>query len=126
MKRVGNFIALVLFLLAVALIIQRGKVGPLLPSKATSVVYVYEKDLHVVPNQVQSAINKLNRERKVTASIFDKDTVDGSGETPEQYKVALEAAKQAGLPCLVIQSGNVVLKVVKDPKTEQSVLEVVK
>jgi hypothetical protein len=95
------------------------------PQKATAVTYVYEKDVTAVPVPVLVAINRLNREKKVVASHFEEDTTDGDEQVPDQYKVPLKAAQDAGLPALVVTAGEKVLKVVKDPKTEQQVLEAV-
>ena len=95
------------------------------PNKATAATYVYEKDQTAIPSQVESALNRINRERNILATKFEQNTVDGSGEVPSQYTVALAAAKAAGLPALVVTAGATVLRVVKDPKTEQQVLEAV-
>jgi hypothetical protein len=94
--------------------------------KVTAAVYVYEKDDSAVPTAVLSAINKLNRENKILATLFEDDTTNGGGRTPAQYEVALAAAKREGLPALVIQSKGEVLRVVKDPRTEQAVLDAAK
>jgi hypothetical protein len=96
-------------------------------TKATSVVFVYEKDSHEVPKPVLAALNKLNREKKVRATLLEADTVDGTGQVPEQYKAALAAAKEKGLPCLVLTTdeGRKVLSVVPNPKTEDAVLKAV-
>lgn len=94
------------------------------PTKATAVTYVYEKDHTAVPNAVLAAFDKLNRQN-ILANPFEQDTVDGSGEVPSQYAAALPAAKAAGLPALVVTAGSTVLKVVRDPKTEQQVFEAV-
>jgi hypothetical protein len=124
-----------LLYLVVALLLfwQRGGVTPDVnpgpgpsPSKATAATYVYEKDEHAVPGGVQAAFNKLNREKRVVATLFEADTKDGTGDTPDQYRVPLAAAKEAGLPALVVTAGDKVLKVVKDPRDEQSVLEAVR
>lgn len=96
--------------------------GPVSPNKATAAVYVYEKDESAIPVGVTAGINKLNREKKITATLFEKDTVDGSGQTPDQYKPALDAAKRESIPSLVVLSGTAVVKVVKAPKTEAEVL----
>lgn len=96
--------------------------------KASAVTLVYEKDLHVIPSQVSAALNVLNRQG-IIANPFEDDTVDGNGETPDQYKVPLAAAKDAGFPAssvLVVTAGATVLRTVKSPKTEQEVLEAVK
>lgn len=120
-----------LMLLMVAAWLQWGRgplpaPGPDAPStKVTAVTFVYEKDQHGVPGPVHAALNKLNRERGIIATVFEQDTKDGTGEVPEQYKATLAAAKEAGLPALVVLSGNTVLRVVKDPKTEAQVLEAV-
>lgn len=96
--------------------------APANPSTVTAVVYVYEKDESAIPVGVTSGINRLNRERKVRATLFERDTVDGSGKTPEQYKPALDAARRESIPSLVVLSGTSVIRVVKAPKTEADVL----
>jgi len=55
----------------------------------------------------------------------DVDTVDGDGEVPDQYKVAAAAAKEAGMPALVVVAGDKALRVVKDPETQAEVMEAV-
>ena len=114
-------------LAAVLLLLTSGKgcvVPVIAPAKATAATYVFEKDSTGIPGAVLSAINKLNR-RGITATNHEVDTVDGSGEIPDQYKVPVAAAKVAGLPSLVVTAGEKVLAVVKDPKTEEAVLEAV-
>lgn len=98
---------------------------PGLPSfvqHADTAVYVYEKDQGSMPAAVMSGLNKLNTERKILATEFEQDTTDGNGKTPEQYVVALGAAKKNGLPSLVATNGPRVLKVTKDPRTEEAVI----
>lgn len=116
-------------LLGLLLVVNRGGcslvdrvVGP---SGVTSVTYVYEKDDTAVPAAVRAALNKLNRERKIICTIFDDDTTDGTGDTPEQYKAPLKAANEVGLPVLVVMAGDRVVRTVKSPTTEQAVLEAV-
>lgn len=99
---------------------------PPLPSPATAVTYVYEKDQSTPPRPVQAALDRLSASGSVVASIFEQDATSGSGSVPAQYRAALAAAKAAGLPCLVVTAGDQVLRVVKDPQTEQHVLEAVK
>lgn len=92
--------------------------------KPTAVTYVYEKDQGPIPRPVQAALNKLHSEASgVVASLFEDDSTTGTGGVPKQYQVPLRAAREAGLPALVVTSGEVVLKVVKAPKTEAEVLE---
>lgn len=94
-------------------------------SKPDAVTYVYEKDDGEVPAAVKAALSTLN-EQGITANPFDVDTKDGDTQVPDQYKVPLAAAKQAGLPALVATAGDSVVRVVKAPKTVEEVLEVVK
>lgn len=126
-RALGFLVAIGMVTIGLTLIFVPGGQLPAPPSvtRATAATFVYEKDLHVVPPPVLAALNKLNRERDIIATVFEKDTTDGTGEVPEQYKVALDAAAKAGLPALVVLNGKEVLRVVRDPKTEQSVLEAV-
>jgi len=98
---------------------------PVVVQKPTAATYVYEKDTTAIPSGVLAGLNRLNLDRlgdSFIASVFEQDTVDGEGETPDQYKVALKSARESGLPSLVVTSGAVVLKVVKNPQTEQDVI----
>ena len=89
------------------------------------VVYVYEKDDGPVPRPVAGALMEinLNEELKIEATEFESDTVDPDGDVPEQYQAALAAAKEAGLPALVVLAGDTVVKVIKDPSTMEQVME---
>ena len=92
---------------------------------ATGAVYVYEKDDGAVPAYVTVAINKLNRERKVVATLLEADTTDGTGDVPEQYRAALDAARKAGLPAVVALAGRTVIRVTPRPGSEAAVMEAV-
>ena len=98
---------------------------PLVAPSVTAVVYVYEKDETAVPAGVTTGLNWINREKRIPATMFERDTKDGSGETPEQYRVPLAAAQAVGLPALVVLSGTGVAKTVKNPATEADVVEAV-
>ena len=91
-------------------------------TKATAATYVYEKDETRVPPAVQSGLNRLNRERGIVATLCEDDDVDGTGEISDQYKVPITAARQAGLPSLVVTAGDTVLNVLKNPQTEEQVM----
>jgi len=95
------------------------------PTTVTAAVYVYEKDDGPIPAGVHAGIEKLNREKQILASLFEDDTVDGTGETPEQYKPALDAARAKSIPALVVLSGTTVVSVVEKPQTESEILEAV-
>ena len=92
----------------------------------TAAIYIYEKDETAVPSAVRSALNRLNRERKILATEFEDDTIDDSGSTPAQYTIPLAAARKAGLPALVVMAGSEVLSVTIAPTTEEQVLEAAK
>lgn len=96
--------------------------APVSPSTVTAAVYVYEKDDGPIPPGVAAGIDRLNRERKIVASLFEDDTVDGTGETPDQYKPALAAAKSKCIPSLVVLAGTNAIKVVDRPKTADDVV----
>lgn len=116
-----------IFFAVVGLLLWQAMQGGSSPveNKPTAVTYVYEKDETAVPAPVKAAINTLNKQG-IVATLFEDDTVDGTGETPEQYKVPLAAAKEATLPALVVTAGSKVIRVVKNPKTEAEVLEAAK
>jgi hypothetical protein len=101
---------------------------PVDPSlKVTRATYIYEKDNNTIPRAVVKALQQLNADGSgIVATEFEQNTTDGNGEVPDQYKIALEAAKKAGLPCLIVQAGDTVKKTVKDPKTTAEVLEACK
>lgn len=92
---------------------------------ATSAIWVYEKSQHTLPPPVLSALNRLNRERYIDATLYEQPEGEFVEKASPKYKAILAAAQQVGLPALVVISGSVVIKVVKDPKTEQQVLEAV-
>lgn len=99
---------------------------PVSPDTVTAAVYVYEKDDGPVPVGVSAGIDKLNREKKLTASLFEKDTVDGTGQVPGQYRPALDAAKAKAIPSLVVLAGTNAIKVVEKPKTQEDIIGAVK
>jgi len=108
----------------------KGNLPNIFPStqKATAVTYVYEKDSGGIPNPVQAAFDKLNRDKDLSlvATFHEVDSTDGSGEIPDQYKVPVAAARESGLPAAVATAGEKVLKTVKAPQTEADVMEVLK
>ncbi len=92
---------------------------------ATAAVYVYEKDDGGVPPFVTVAVNRLNRERRVVATLLEADTTDGTGDVPDQYQAALDAARKAGLPAVVALAGRTVIRVTPRPGSEAAVMEAV-
>ena len=93
----------------------------------TAATYVYEKDQSGgVPPGVQFALREINQAGKISAAAIEADVVDSTGNTPRQYKIAVEAAKAAGLPALVVQAGEKVAQTVSAPLTSEQVMEAVK
>ena len=100
---------------------------PPAPHHAKKVTYIYEKDQGGVIPGVGAALAKINAEHpEIIATEFEEDTKDGTGEVPAQYSKSLEAARKAGLPCLVVEHEDGTIKVVPKPTTEAQVLEALK
>lgn len=95
------------------------------PEIATAAVYVYEKDESAIPVGVTVGLDRLNRERRIVATLLEADTTDGSGDVPEQYREALAAATASGLPALVVLSGTTVLSVTPAPVDADAILRAV-
>lgn len=95
------------------------------PTPGLSITYVYEKDQGGVPPAVHGALAELNAQG-LRATTFEEDTTDGSGSVPEQYVAPLAAARNAGLPALVVTAGQQVKRTVKAPTTREQVLEAAK
>lgn len=102
--------------------------------KVAKVTYVYEKDHNAVPRPVSAALQRINREHAglIVASEFEDDTVDGDGDTPDQFKNALRVSRnfgspgQAGVPILVVEAADgTILNTVKAPTTEKQVMEAI-
>lgn len=92
-------------------------------TKATAATYVHDEKA-VIPSGVMAALNELNA-RGIIATAFPDDATDNDDQVPDQYKVTLPAAKAAGIPSLVVQAGDRVLRTVKAPTTKAQVLEAV-
>lgn len=113
-------------LLALIVIVQLLLSGglPLIAQKPTAVTYVHDEKA-VLPAGVMAALSELN-DKGIIATALPDDGTNGDGKIPEQYKFTLPAAKEAGIPSLVVQAGEKVLRTVKAPTTKQAVLEAAK
>ncbi|MEY3205030.1 MAG: hypothetical protein RLZZ21_1361 [Planctomycetota bacterium] len=100
-------------------------VGGRVVSAPTAAVYVYEKDASAIPTGVTVGINRLNRERQIVATLMEDDTTDGHGDVPDQYREALDAARKAGMPALVVLSGSTVLSVLRAPTDADAIVRAV-
>ena len=90
--------------------------------KPDAVTYVYEKDNGPVPAFVASALDELNT-RGYLATPVDDDAIDGDGQVPDGEKVAIEASKAIGVPCLITSKGSKVIKTIKNPLTKEEILK---
>ena len=98
--------------------------GGVVAQQVTAAVYVYEQRQGSVPPAVLAGIDKLNRSG-IEATTFDVDTTDGTGETPDQYKAALTAAKEKGLPEFVVSASGRIVRTC-DVATEEDVVRAAK
>jgi hypothetical protein len=85
------------------------------------VTLVYDKDGPPVLPGVRAGINSLNN-RGIVADLYE---VNDDEEIKPAYVAAVDAAKKAGLPSLVVMAGGKVIRVVKSPATEAAVTEAV-
>jgi hypothetical protein len=101
-------------------------------TKPTAAHYLFDKSQNPVPAKVAAALAEINKatvdggSTKILADEFEVHTTDGTGEIPDQYKVALSEANKIGIPCLVVMAGDRVLRTVKAPTTKEEVLNAVK
>lgn len=112
-------------LIVAYLLIGGGGDNPLSPSKPTAATYFYEKDSGGIPPAVGEGISKLN-EQGIRATTFEEDTTNANQQIPKQYAVSLPAAREAGLPALVVMAGEKVVRTVKAPTTVEQVIEAAK
>jgi hypothetical protein len=93
------------------------------PVEVDRVVLVYEKDEWAVPAGVRSALNKLNREHGVEATLFEIDNKNANDQVPKGYESVVAASKSHRLPFIAVMNGMTVLKIVEGPGTEDQILE---
>lgn len=116
----NNVIVVLLFVL---LLIQQGTIEiPAIPwpQEVDRVTYVYDVSDGAVPPPIAYALRELNK-KDIIATPFEVDTTDSDQEVPDQDAIAVAAAKEHGLPAMVVQAGDRVTRIVKSPKTVQDV-----
>ena len=92
--------------------------------KIDQVTYVGELRTNPIPAAVTVGLQLLTK-HGIRASQLDAGATDAGGEIPDQYAVAMAAA--AGrMPCLVVQAGERVVRIVEGPTTTDEVLEAAK
>lgn len=127
-------VAISLLLFGIALVCFGGELRNVLPisapvevaEKATAATYIYEKDKHSVPSAVMAGLNRLNREKKIVATLFERDTTNGKQSVPKQYQASAKAVPFEDMPALVVTAGDKVLNIVKSPTTVEQVVEAVR
>lgn len=97
---------------------------PVIGSPVTGIVYVYESETSSVPVHVASAFGKLGDERETR--IIDDDVITGEGGVPEHLKAAIAAARNHGLPSIVLLSNDDVSSVHDVPKSREEIEALVK
>lgn len=75
---------------------------PLGPNKITAVAYVYERNDNPVPDGVEGALQAI----EIPGVIIEDD-----GNITPRWQGAYDAAKKAGLPCLVLLPSLKTIKV---------------
>ena len=96
---------------------------PVVDTKAL-VSIVYESSEMPVPRQVHNARFELEQ-KGFEVRVVDADVVTGLGTIPAHMKAAIEAARSHGLPCLVITSGDKVIRKVALPATDAEIVKAV-
>lgn len=86
------------------------------PVTTTAAIYVYEKDHGSPPAAIGQALHKLNQEHGIFALAVDQH-VTGAPQ------IAIQAARIAGLPALVLLNEGVVTKIIRRPTTEAHVYD---
>jgi hypothetical protein len=126
-KQTHPLVALAVLALAGWLILGDGQgcsLPIISPAKVTAVTYVHDEKA-AIPSPVLAALAELNT-KGIVATAFPDDTTDGDNQVPDQYRVTLPAAKAVGIPSLVVQAGDKVLRTIKSPTAKAAVLEAAK
>lgn len=113
----------IVLLLALLMLISRNGISISSPisTKITEINYVYERDQHVVPQEISLWLREVNDKTEIRAFEMDDDTVDPSGN----QRLSVVEAKKAGIPCLIVMSDTKVVKTVSDPKTREQLKGIV-
>lgn len=117
-------IRVTVMLLALLLLISRNGISfpPVIsPTQITSVDYVYERDETAVPREISAWLREVNEKTDIVASEIDDDSVDPSGN----LRKSILEAKKAGIPCLVVMSGEKVVKIVLKPQNRDDLKGIV-
>jgi hypothetical protein len=95
---------------------------PTTPDVVTAITYVFEKNQTAPPSEVTKALDRLNRDKSIKATMLEDPTNNENGKVAKQYERALAAAKKEGLPAIVVETADRVLRVVSDPRSQRLAL----
>lgn len=87
-------------------------------------VVVYESEKGPLPNYVFGAFRQLEEDYDVRA--IDDDVTTGLGDQPDHVQEAITAARENGLPALVLTGGGKVIRAMDLPGSMEKILEIVK
>lgn len=89
-------------------------------TKIASIQYVYEQREGGPSNEIQSVMDRINREKKIKTTMVDDDAENADGQIPKQYRVAIEESKKIGVPCVVaLDTEGRMVKSIKKPTADQ-------
>ena len=111
-KKIGILILVLLF------ISQGGGVS----AKVDMAVVVYESAEAPLRPYVWGALNRLE-DSGLQVRAIDDDVTTGTDEQPRQVKAAIVAARENGLPALVLMSGEAVKSTLDLPKSSDAIVE---
>jgi hypothetical protein len=115
-----------IILLIIAMLLANAGVLPIpgvtTNGKTTMAVVVYESSEQPIAPYAMAARDRIEA-AGIEYRITDKDVETGDGQTPVELKPAIDAAKAAGLPSLVMQAGEAVQRVVPFPKDADAIVK---
>jgi hypothetical protein len=124
-QQANNGTVLLILVLLVAWFFLQGpgsKAPVFSPPGPMLVVVVYESSEMPLPTQTYDARPKIE-EAGHEFRVVDDDVEDGDGQMPDELKLAIPAAREHGLPALVVQSGDEILKVLDLPETAEEIIK---
>lgn len=96
--------------------------SPAVPAPSTqikAITYIFDKSKTAPPPGVVKGLDRLNREKKIKATMLEDPSNNENGRVAKQYERALAAAKSAGMPVAVVEYTDGSTKTVADPRTDE-------
>lgn len=117
----NNIVIAILIALLLANVVVIPIPGIVTTDKTTMAVVVYESSEQPIAPYAMAARDRIEA-AGIEYRITDKDVETGDGQTPVELKPAIDAAKAAGLPSLVMQAGETVQRVVPFPQDADAIV----